>query len=257
MEAIIFDVDGTLYDKFRQYRPDRRTIDDAHNFFRQEAYKRALDGIADEQATIDELITSYRHHADHISDVLEPALLEEYRHEVLKYGSNGKVFSEGFGTNSNFLSTLISSIDFNDILAPDQELINTIDHLKGKEYKLGIMTTEVFQTVQNVCDSLGLYLGDFVFEDHPCLRGDGGKYPILCANNITRKKPSLEPFEKILAVTGFNPCDVTYVGDIRHKDVDPALSLGMNAVHVNRDAREITRGGYIEMPTVYGLREVF
>ncbi|MFO7710606.1 MAG: HAD family hydrolase [Candidatus Woesearchaeota archaeon] len=259
MKALIFDVDGTLYDKHREYRPGKGSINDAHNFFRQEAYKRALEGISDENRTIDEIVSSYKQHVSDntVIDIIEPEILSEFKDLVDKYGSNGKVFADGFGTDSSFLSTMISSIDFVSILAPDQNLIDTIEYLKSKDYTLGIMTTEAFSTVENAAEGLGLELVDFYFSPHPELEGKDGMYPIICAENTLKKKPSLEPFQKILDVTGYDPHEVTYIGDVKHKDIDPALSLGMDAVHVNRKADKITRSDYYEVPTIYALREVF
>ncbi|MFP4424050.1 MAG: HAD family hydrolase [Candidatus Woesearchaeota archaeon] len=258
MKALIFDVDGTLYDKHREYRTGKGSVNDAHNFFRQEAYKRALVGITDEQKTIDEVVQSYHANvaANTIIDIIEPAILTDFMHLVEKYGSNGKVFSDGFGTDSSFLATMISAIDFKDILAPDQELADTIEYLKSK-YDLGIMTTERLTTVENAAEGLGLELTDFYFPEHPELAGPDGMYPIICAENTRQKKPSLEPFQKVLEVTGYDPHEVTYIGDVKHKDIDPALSLGMAAVHVNRKASAISKGDYIEMPKIYGLMEVF
>lgn len=238
--AVYFDVDGTLFDKNTEFYPSKGSVQDHHEYLRNVAFKEACMGIEDEERALDEIIERYQ------TDVAKGAVKEQaysfskslkagYNFLREQHGSNGKVFSGEFGLSSTFLAKLIESIDFESVIPPDGKLRSMIETL-SETYDVGIMTSEVYPTVEMVLDALKIPLEYFTipgYESYSSLRDDEGTpYPILCSNNIQQKKPSREGFDKICEVTAAQPHQVLYVGDTLEKDVSPPLSLGMQAAHV-------------------------
>ena len=231
-------VDGTLYRKDVEYIPDHGSIQDSHDFFRFSAYERLKQGQSPEQIS-QELVALYKAaiqegtlktFIDSVPDGLKSELGELIpRHR----SSNARVMMDLFGTSSTFLHEMLSSIDFDFILAADPKLRQLIERLKDSGYKLGILTTEVYDTVQKVLRILGLDITDFHINT-------GHQIPILTTENVKEKKPSAEGFERL--VKGFgasSPNNVVYVGDHIVKDIEGSIRCGLQSIHVlNRDDGE-------------------
>lgn len=254
---VIFDVDGTIYEKSREYLPGHGSIEDAHEFFRYRTYTECqrLCEIKDEGSLIERVVADYKQNNQNntLLEAIEsfsPELKIFYRDLVKKHGSNGKVFANEFGTDSGFFARIVGQTDFEAILREDKQLQEMIRTLKEREYQLGILTTERYSTILKVMEIMKLTLGDFSMEN-------GTEYPILCSENVEKKKPSLEGFQKIVEVTGAAPDQIVYVGDSLSKDIKPPLSMGINAVLVTWKGNSVhEREGYIEIPTIYDLKEV-
>lgn len=58
---------------------------------------------------------------------------------------------------------------------------------------------------------------------------------ILCSAEQSSRKPDLDFYRKIFHVTGLKADEIVYVGDSVRLDVEPALSLGINAILLDRD----------------------
>lgn len=245
---IIFDVDGTLFDKRREYVPGKGTVEDHHELLRCSTYARGRRfGLADEEKAIDDVVEAYafelqRKTLSQTLDSMHPEFKKEYTMLASRYGSNGKVFEEEFGASPGFFAKVIEQCNLEELLAQDEQLINTIDRLKEKGYGLGIMSSDTFKTIDTALRSLGLEIKDFQFPDHKKKKelydNTGDAFPILCSENIQNKKPGREGYHKIIRITGAHPEDITYVGDIRTKDIEPPLALGMKAIHVNREEND-------------------
>lgn len=234
IKYIFFDVDGTLYNKQKEYFPGRGSIADSHNFLRYFAYQKAVEGVLN---FADAVVKEYRKHIQEGTLVqavqqIPEGIKQEYDNLVIRHGSNGKVFAHEFCTDSSFLARIINKIDFKSILPKDQELQNMINQLKGSSYKLGILTTEVYGTVEQVFDALGLSVQDFSVDT-------GTKYPIFCAENIANKKPSNEGFMRIIESTKpEHPGQILYVGDHIKKDVEAAMKNGLQAALITYAGNE-------------------
>ncbi|MBT3814490.1 HAD hydrolase-like protein [Candidatus Woesearchaeota archaeon] len=255
---LFLDVDGTLFNKKKEYILGSGSIEDVHEFFRYVTFTEALKqgNEINENELIEKVVEEY-HCRIHENNLLEYTarfsnnLKRHYHDLVRKHGSNGKVFTHEFETSPGFFAKIVGKTDFSSILTKDHKLIDTIDTIKQKGIQLGLLTTERYDTVTTIANVLGLSLDDFVVNT-------GAEYPILCSENVKEKKPSLEGFQKIITITNATPNKIAYVGDSLTKDVHPPLSLGMNAIHVTwKDHPLRIRGDYVEMPTIYHLSEVF
>ncbi|MBU0665757.1 MAG: HAD family hydrolase [Nanoarchaeota archaeon] len=232
IEVVVFDVDGTLYRKDIEYTPGHGSVQTAHDFFRFLAFQRLRTQGAVPSEVSQRLIDEYGQRVEDgtLVDVvasIPDEIRGDYTGLVNHYGSNGKVFLNKFGTESSFLQQMLSHIKFDTILGADPRLQKTFDTLRQRGYRLGILTTEVYDTVAQVADVVGFQLGQFDMDT-------GDNYRILCAENVTDKKPSPEGFHRIVELYGVqNPRSVVYVGDHFGKDVEAPLKAGLQAVHVD------------------------
>jgi len=283
ISLIVFDVDGTLYDKDVEYNASAGSIQTSHDFFRYSAHKLLKDGCDPVEAS-ELLINDYRQAmADGTIKERVASIPEEIRQEfdglIEKCGSNGRVFDYHHGLKekglNNYLHNMLKHINFSLLLRKDDNLASTFAYLKDKGYQLSILTTEVFSTVETVSRVLGFDLKDFeLAHNHHLLYSEKDKksYPIICRNNCEDAKPSVTGFVNISKITGIPLEKMAYVGDSLSKDVKPPLSIGMKAVHVNKNAPEgrvskkVTvpglnecneSGEYLEISSVYQLKDIF
>jgi FMN phosphatase YigB (HAD superfamily) len=63
------------------------------------------------------------------------------------------------------------------------------------------------------------------------------------------EKPARGFFERLVADSGFAPDEIAYVGDRVDNDVEPALAIGLKAVHVRRGP-----WGYLHEPPPAAIR---
>jgi FMN phosphatase YigB (HAD superfamily) len=57
---------------------------------------------------------------------------------------------------------------------------------------------------------------------------------VLGSQEMQVRKPSLEFYSKVIELTGLSPDEILYVGDSIKLDIQPALSLGIRAVLIDR-----------------------
>lgn len=59
---IIFDIDGTLYNKKREYKPGKGSIEDAHEFFRYATFSQAVNskGVFNQNDLINKVVEEYK-----------------------------------------------------------------------------------------------------------------------------------------------------------------------------------------------------
>ncbi|MBL7051177.1 HAD family hydrolase [Candidatus Woesearchaeota archaeon] len=271
VKHVIFDIDGTLYEKNKEYKQGKGSVQTAHDFFifsawhlmsnKPSQHKKIADYLI-----ADHLVEEYGFHAkqgtlkQEIEKIPEKSKLE-YLSKLKKHGSNGKTFNNEFNlNNSKFLhETMIQHIDFHSILNKDEKLQGTFDYLKNKDYNLGILTTETYKTAKDVASAMGFDLKDFHM-------GPGIGQLILCSKNVKNKKPSLEGFEKLINIyKPSNPSEIVYVGDHLIKDIETPLKLGIQAIHVTNKTDKIIHKtlkinnqdkNYLEIKDVYNLKEV-
>lgn len=252
---VVFDVDGTLYDKRREYLPGRGSIEGAHEFFRYATFSAALEQghISDEDELVERVVTEYQRRNRNWSLLcaigkFPERLRHNYHQLVRKHGSNGKVFVNEFGADSGFFARIVGQTDFRSILAVDKKLQAMVGDLKIRGYKLGILTTEIYSTVEIVFDILGLSIDDFRMDT-------GTDYPLLCSENVADSKPSPEGFLRLIEINGVDSArKIVYVGDDFKKDVEASLKVGLQAVHVTYDGTEYIS---FEECTVEGKRKKY
>lgn len=57
---------------------------------------------------------------------------------------------------------------------------------------------------------------------------------VLGSQSMEMRKPSIDFYSKIIEITSLPPQDILYIGDSIKLDIEPTLSLGMNAVLIDR-----------------------
>ncbi len=266
ISLVLFDIDGTLYDKNKEYVTGSGSIQTAHDFFRFSAWDRLMRGNAPDDVA-EELVEEYR---DHIKKPgsLEQAIKsipqeskEAYLAKVEEHGSNGKVFKNEFGTDSKYLhKQMLQHIRFSEVLAKDERLVNLFESLQAKGYGIGVITTETHKTVHDVAEALGFDPTIFYVDTDD-------DYHMLCSENVKDKKPSPEAFLRAIELYGRKGKEetVVYVGDHKNKDVFGSMNVGMQAVHVKNNGQEPnletmdingTAREYAEIGSVYDLEKV-
>ncbi len=242
-----FDVDGTLYNKSLEDPKSGLSIQDSHDFFKYMAFWALsqfdsldisvgrdkniplLEHIANTSIVLYKDAIKDGNLLEHIKDI-KPLIIAEYNRLLEKNKSNGKIFANELGTQSTYLHEMLENIAFESILSHNQDLVDSVERLVNAGKQLGILTTETYRTAQEVVHALGLDLGDFS-------RSTGTNYEILCAENVSEKKPSPEGFRKIHSVsTAFDqPRSLCYIGDHLGKDIEASLKYGVQAIHVLND----------------------
>ncbi len=82
---------------------------------------------------------------------------------------------------------------------------------------------------------------EHVIRDHVDFAGSSARWGV--------EKPAPGFFERLVVESGFTPTEVAYVGDRVDNDVEPALALGLVAVHVRRGP-----WGYLHEPPPAAIR---
>ncbi|MBU0996593.1 MAG: HAD-IA family hydrolase [Firmicutes bacterium] len=102
---------------------------------------------------------------------------------------------------------------------PFENSYATLDYLKNRGYKLGIIANQVIGTSQRL-DSWGL----LEFFDI-----------IITSAELGVSKPNKLIFEKAFELSRCKPTDSVMVGDRLDNDINPAKSLGMKTVWIRRN----------------------
>lgn len=242
---VIFDVDGTMYRKNIEYNPQTGTIQTAHDFFRYLLHIMLKQGVDPEEIPLI-LVPEYKTRISEgtlkqkVQEI--PTSAKEELDELIKeYSSNGNVFGQWHRLRErglpNLLHKMLAEIDFSQTLARDERLLEVFSYLRSQEYGLGIITSEVYGTVEVIASTLDFNIADFQLGNDPrhsdfYSESDQRFYPILCRNNC-RPKPDPEGFRKVARILEVDePRSLLYVGDRIKNDIVPSLSCGWQAVLV-------------------------
>lgn len=260
IEKIVFDLDGTLYKNNVEYNPGKGSIKTSQLYFRFAGYDRLNRLKESPEDASAGLIQEYQEHMKNstiqaaINSVPDKSK-KEYNALLKEIGSNSVIF-EKLNAGPRFLHGLNKHIDFDSILVEDKKLQDTIKYLKKKGYELGMLTAEVFDTVQKATNVLGISLNDFKMKT-------GTEYPVLCGNNVTKRKPDLEGFNRIKEIYNVDPEKILFIGDSVRNDITPALRVGFQAMQVNtgiRESAEVDIDGksksFFKMNYIYVLRKL-
>ncbi len=236
IDTVVFDVDGTLYDKNIEYNYGHGSIQTAHDFFRFFAWMK-INGGEKPREVSKSLVEQYQQiincpeknkSLQKSIDEIPEEIKNEYLMKVDEYGSNGKVFANEFRQDSKYLHReMLQHIDYSSVLADDPKLGILLESLKSRRYKLGILTTETEKTVKDVALVMGIDMSLISMDT-------GDEYNFLCSENVKEKKPSPEGYLKLIKIynkTGREK-DIVYVGDHLKKDIIAPMKLGLQAIHV-------------------------
>ena len=264
IDVVVFDLDGTFYPRDKEHNPGKGTIELSHDFFRYSAFQKLSSNHRPHDEVSKEIISEYQKNVAENTlqaavEAFPEALKQKYSELLEQYGANGKIFVGEFGADSSFLQEMLTCMDFRSILKKDRRLQETISYLKQRGYKLGMFTTDIFQTAVNVTKVLGINLDDFYMDS-------GDEFPILCGENVQDKKPSHEGFKKIIQIYQGKPGRIAYIGDYFGKDVRPSLELGLQAIHVLNSGTDdvslntVSINGstkqYVNLGSVYALTKL-
>lgn len=149
----------------------------------------------------------YAAYAAQVGKEVTPELKEEYNGLVEKYKSNSAVFAM-LGLPSGFAADLISKVDPNKLYQlTDTHIPEVIQALKAT-LPISIFSNNRLTTI---LPALGLEQSWF-------------KY-ILGPDEVTRPKPDLEGFIKMVELSGISAHEILYVGDDVEKDLVPAKAV--------------------------------
>ena len=133
-----------------------------------------------------------------------------------------KVF-DNTGINENRKNLIYSKLSNAKLqLYPDSEEV--IENLKG-DYKLAIISNVYEITSQRIKDLFPKFLNKFDFITWSC--------------EVGMKKPNMNIFLYTLNNLGFPPEEVVMIGDSQDKDINPALSLWMQARLIDRSKQNL------------------
>ena len=169
--------------------------------------------IYQETAAFDAIHDALRYEA-YAQIVGEPdAGQAKQRYDALydRYGSNSAVFSS-LGKASDFWQHTFESLDLASVLQPDPEVSKALVRL-SEVMPVSIFTNFKPQKIQSVLQILGIRRDIFTH--------------ILSGDDVSRRKPDLEGFKKMVEMSDLPPDQLIYVGDRVDVDIKPAKSVGM------------------------------
>lgn len=262
IDFLLFDFDGTLYDKIKEHNPGKGSVEDAHEFFILNAWHMISGGMDPEETAV-YLEAEYKRRVEDntVNEGIRQVpddVVEHYKCLVNKAGANSIVFVEEFGLHQTFLQGMFKNINFKEILGSDQRLCDVMKVLRTR-YTLGMLTTDVFGTVKTATEVLGLDYRDFVFVED--------EYGILCSENTAMTKPYPDSFLKAAKIWGVDDSrKIAYIGDKFRKDVEAPLKCGLQAIHVLNEGNdnicfktaEINEESfqYAQIGSIYALEEL-
>ena len=134
-----------------------------------------------------------------------------YQELYARYGSNSAVFTS-LGKPSDFWQRTFDNMDLAAVLEPDLTVTQTITEL-SKYVPVSLFTNFKKDKIEAVLKLLNISQGIFTFE--------------LSGDDITKRKPDLEGFEKMVGLSNLSPHELLYVGDRIDVDIKPAKAVGM------------------------------
>jgi len=195
IKAVLFDLDNTLIDFIKMKKEACRSA--------VKAMKR-LGLKIDEKTGLEKLIETY-YRLGLESDVAITTFLRELTGEVdkniLQAGIKGYLKAK-----PNFLK-------------PYPYVLETLEMLKSKNLKLGIITDASREKAMQRLDAMNIT----------------GFFDIIVTYTESEvKKPGLLPFKLAIKKLGLSPEDILFVGDSIRRDIEPAKKLRMKTLLVKK-----------------------
>lgn len=103
-------------------------------------------------------------------------------------------------------------------------VIETLDYLKSKEYKLAVLSNSIFSA-----KCLDRYLKSFNLSDY--------FDKVYSSADLKVRKPSSESFRHVCQDFGADPAEVWFVGNNLEKDYEGAMNAGLRPVLYDRTGR--------------------
>jgi len=209
MKAVIFDLDNTLYNveqyNCSAFKVIAEYLSKKYNLPEQEIYKRLVNLWS-------EKTSMYPHLFDELLDLFNLGN---------ELGNVIKIFNNYAG-----------------VLKPYPDVIPTLNELKKRDYKLGIITDGDVERQKRKLKLLGL---------------DGFFDVIVFTKELGNPKPSAIPFQEAINELNINPQKSFYVGDNPLVDFEGAKKMKMKTVRILKgEFTEIPKNRYID----YEIKEI-
>ncbi|MDR0922226.1 MAG: HAD family hydrolase [Lactobacillales bacterium] len=212
IEAIVFDVDDTIYD---QQEPYRRAMKKVFPNFRDEDMNKAY--------------IRFRHH----SDVGFPKVMsEDWTIEEMRFHRTNETLKDlgyeeiDLATGTHFQEIYVQELDNITML---DEMKLTLEFLKSKNVPVGVITNGPTEHQLKKVKQLGLY--EYVDSDH-----------VIVSQATGFQKPEKEIFELAAKQFSLNPATTIYVGDSYDNDVTGAHNGGWKSMWFNHRGRTLADG---------------
>jgi HAD superfamily hydrolase (TIGR01549 family) len=169
--------------------------------------------LYEETSTFDAVHDALRYstYADIVGEHDAERAKGSYGELYAQYGSNSAVFSS-LGKPSDFWQNTFDSMNLADILTPNPTVSKTLEQLSN------IMPVSLFTNfkpakIENVLQLVGVRSDIFT--------------NVISGDDVKKRKPDSEGFEKMVEVSGIPPNQLLYVGDRVDVDIKPAKAVGM------------------------------
>ena len=221
-QLIIFDLDGTLYDR-------NRTIDHAYPVAAVEIIC-ARTGQTPEEAQRE---------------------FEEKRAElksILK-GSPTSTLTLLYFYGNHFAELekrVDTRLDIAALIQPDPRMVQTLTAIRN-HYPIFLYTTNNGKTADRILNALGA--APFFPAQKRFSLSDVGRLPLPHAEKLQYIKPGAKGFHRILDQFGVTPANTLMVGDSEVSDIQPALALGLSAYRVEKREDLYRLPGWLEIPS--------
>lgn len=153
----------------------------------------------------------YKAYADIVNEPDMAKAKQGYDAMYTAYGSNSAVFTK-LGKPSDYWQNIFDNLDLATVLIPDQTVKTTLMSLSRK-VPISLFTNFKPQRIAEVCHLLTIDASIFTH--------------ILSGDDVKKRKPDVEGFEKMVQLSNLPAHDVLYVGDRIDVDIKPAHSIGI------------------------------
>lgn len=142
-----------------------------------------------------------------------PLAKAEVRYQELyeRYGSNSAVFTS-LGKPSDFWQNTFDTMDLSAVLEPEPYVNQALGEL-STYVPVSIFTNFKHNKIHTVLKLLGVNRELFTH--------------ILSGDDVSKRKPDHEGFEKMVELSGLRPSELLYVGDRVDVDIKPAKAVGI------------------------------
>lgn len=153
----------------------------------------------------------YKAYADIVNEPDIAKAKQGYDAMYATQGSNSAVFT-ALGKPSDYWQNIFDNMDLSTVLIPDQTVNSTLKSL-GRSVPISLFTNFKPQRITEVCHILNI---DELIFTH-----------VLSGDDVKKRKPDEEGFEKMVQLSNLPANEILYVGDRIDVDIKPAHSIGM------------------------------
>lgn len=160
----------------------------------------------------------------------------KYQELYARYGSNSAVFTS-LGKPSDFWQNTFDNMDLSAVLDADPAVNQTLIEL-SRYVPISLFTNFKPTKIESVLKLLGINHDIFTH--------------VLSGDDVTKRKPDPEGFDKMVELTGVPPDELLYVGDRIDVDIKPARAIGIKTALLwqSSDEADYSIRDFLELPQV-------